>query len=255
MTNLLIIEPLPIAAIEARGSGAANLLTPNPKEAWIDSGSGGTAFVSVDLGTSQTIDTVFLGYLRNAAAGASWTITGGLARNDEFTIQNPEGLRVPDVAGRSAISSHALSYGTARLVRYLRLAIVQPAGSAPLSAGVIVVGRAFAPALGREWGSGRRPIDTGTATPLPDGSFAVVEGVRKRGLSWTFGDLTQEEVDQLEWLALSRGETAPVLVIEDAARTAGLVSRIHYSKFDRWRGFERRSRAQTRWEISVEEWA
>ena len=42
-------------------------------------------------------------------------------------------------------------------------------------------------------------MDTGAATPLPSGGFAVVEGVRKRLFTWTFGDLSIEEADYYPW--------------------------------------------------------
>lgn len=249
----MLIKPLPIATIAGRGTGIGNLLTADPKEVWVDSDAGGSAVLTIDLGAVATIDTVFLGSLRQAAAGSVWSITAGLARADEFTIQAATALRVPDVSGQFAPVSHALAFGTSRSARYLRISITQ-VGGAVLSAGALVIGKAFIPVLGQEWGAGRRPIDTGTATALPSGGFSVVKGVRKRGLTWTFGDLSLDEVDQLETLALDLGETAAVLVVEDPARTAGLLRRIHYAKFDRWKAFERRNRAQTRWEISVEEW-
>jgi hypothetical protein len=117
-----------------------------------------------------------------------------------------------------------------------------------------VIGRAFVAELGREWGSGRQPIDTGVVTTLPSGGFATVSGARKVLLTWTFGDLSEEETDALEDIALELGTTSPGLVIEDASRTAGLRSRIHYGLFKPWRTFERRNRRQTRWEISIEQW-
>lgn len=50
--------------------------------------------------------------------------------------------------------------------RYLHFDVTQPTGQ-PISAGIVMVGKAFRPALGQEWGAGRRPIDTGSVTPLP----------------------------------------------------------------------------------------
>jgi hypothetical protein len=119
---------------------------------------------------------------------------------------------------------------------------------------VLVVGKSFVAELGQEWGAGRQPIDTGTATALPSGGFSTVEGVRKVLFSWTFGDLTRDEADRLELIGLGLGETLPGLVIEDASATAGLRSRIHYGLFKRWRAFERRNHRQTRWEIGIEQW-
>lgn len=254
MNPLLIVEPLPIAAIAAsRGTGAANLLTADPKEVWADDAVGSPVKLTIDLGVVQTIDTIFLGHLRSSAAAATWAIaTSGAGNADP---QPTTGLRVPDVTGTFASLSHALWYGPAVTARIVELTIQQPAGAAPLSVGSLVIGQAFVADLGQEWGAGRQVIDTGTATSLPSGGFAIVEGVRKRRFAWTFGDLTQDEADRLELRAMAMGETRPGLVVENAERSAGLVARIRYGKFDRWRPFERRNRRQTRWEIAIEDWA
>lgn len=255
MTVLLIVEPmLPIAITSSRGIFVANLLSPDPKEVWVDGASGSATVISVDLGTARQIDTIFLGYLRQAVAGATWTITGGVNGYNEFTIQPATSLRVPDTANEFASVSHALWYGGARIARYVAISVLQPGGSLQLLAGSLIVGRAFAPTLGQEWGFGRRPIDTGTTTPLPSGGFAIVQGARKRAIKWTFGDLDSDETDRLEQIAMARGSTSPLLVVEDADRTTGLRARIHYGLFEKWQEFERRNRRQTRWELELTEW-
>jgi hypothetical protein len=253
MSSLLIVEPLPIAAVtSSRGTGAANLVTPDPKEVWADSASGSAATLTVDLGAVRTIDTIFLGHVRPPAAGATWGIS--VSGAGDATPQPVTALRVPDVAESFSIMSHALWYGAPVAARIVTLTVQQPAGSPPLTAGSLVIGRAFVSEFGQEWGAGRQPIDTGTATALPSGGFAIVEGVRKRRFGWTFGDLSVDEADRLELIALALGETKPGLVVEDADRTTGLLARIRYGKFDRWRAPERRNRRQTRWEISIEDW-
>lgn len=255
MANMIIVAPLPIAAIAAsRGSGVANLLTADPKEVWADTSVGTAATIDIDLGAVLAIDTIYLGHVLGPVAGASWTITGGAAGYAEAVIQAASPLRVPDVAGRAPVLSHALCFGAVANVRYLRLSITQPSGSAALKAGVLLVGRAFQPAFGREWGSGRKPIDSSTITPLSGGGYGVAEGAVKLGCYWTFGDLSADEVDALEDIALDRGESRTLLVVEDPAMTAGLHRRIHYGLFERFRPFERRNRVQTRWELGIEQW-
>jgi hypothetical protein len=255
MANMIIAAPLPIAAIAAsRGSGAANLPTADPKEVWADSAVASAASIDIDLGAVQSVDTIFLGHVHGPAAGAVWTITGGAAGYADSVIQASSPLRVPDVAGRTPALSHALWFGDAVNVRYVRLSLTQPAGSPPLMAGALIIGRAFQPEYNREWGSGRRVIDTGTVTPLPGGGYGVAEGARKLGFYWTFGDLSEDEVNALEDIALDRGEMRPLLVVEDPARTAGLHRRIHYGIFERFRQFDRRNKAQTRWELGIEQW-
>lgn len=254
MSRLAIVEPMRIAAISAsRGTGAANLLTRDPKEAWADTAAGTSMAFYLDLGELRTIDTVFLGYVLPPVASAQWQIFGGAVLDDQLAVSSSLLLRAPDVPGTAPPMSHALWHGDPREVRYLTIYVLQPEG-APLTAGVLVVGKAFVAGLGQEWGAGRQPVDTGVATALPSGGFAIVEGARKALFSWTFGDLSTEETDQLELIGLALGETLPALVVEDAAATPGLRSRIHYGLFKRWRAFERRNRRQTRWEIAIEQW-
>lgn len=252
MTRLMIVEPLSISVLSSRGTGAENLRTFDPKEVWTDAGPG-TSTLTVDFGSAKTIDTIFLGYVRTLAADATWAITGGLAGPGERVIQASTSARVLDPAGEFVDRSHALWFGPSVTMRYLAITLVQPLDATALTAGVLVVGRALVPDLGQEWGAGRRLIDTGSVTSLPSGGFAVVEGARKRALTWTFGDLTDAEVEKLEMIGLRRGETATALVVENAERTVGLWSRIHYGLF-KWRAFERRNKAQTRWEMEIEQW-
>ncbi|MDZ7894978.1 MAG: hypothetical protein U5M50_08560 [Sphingobium sp.] len=255
MSNMIIVAPMDFVGIAVgRGSGGGNLVTPDPKEVWADSSAADAASISIDLGSARSIDTIFLGHVYGATADAAWTIRGGIAANDEFTIAENAPLRVPDVAGRFESMSHALRFGAAITARYLRIWVAQGAGGPPLMIGRAIVGKAFQPALNREWGSGRKIIDTGSATPLPSGGFGISEGVRKRSFAWTFGDLSEAEVDALEAVALECGETRTVLVVEDPAQTAGLRSRIHYGLFQKLTAFERRNPAQTRWEFTVEQW-
>lgn len=252
---MIILAPAQIAAIAAsRGTGAANLATPDPKEVWADSAAGGTATIDLDLGAVQAINTVFLGHVTPPAAGATWAVTAGAGGYEEAVLRPATSLRVPDVPGRFPATSHALWHGATAAVRYLRMSVTQPAGSTPLTIGVVCAGLAFTPQFNRELGSGRRPIDTGSSTALPSGSFAVVEGVRKRAFAWTFGDLSAGEVDQLDALFDEVGETFPGLVVEDPAPTPSLRQRIHYGLL-RWRQNERRDARRTKWELEVEQWA
>ena len=256
MSALLIVPPLPVVGIScSRGIAPQNMLTDDPKEVWADDAVGpqAVAFL-VDLGTPQLIDTVFLGAVRPPVAEAQWTVTGGLSEvSQTIVIRDWSPLRVPDVPGWAPLTSCALWFGTAVTARFLRIQIVQPTG-APLSIGRVVIGRAFTPALGHEWGGGRRPIDLGVASPLSSGGFGVVEGARKRSMGWTFGDLTRDETDQLDMIALAHGDTKPLLIVDDPRPTPSLWLRTMYGKFERWRPFERRNHAQTRWELGFEEW-
>ena len=254
MANVLILPVQPIAAIAAsRGTGAANLATPDPKEVWKDSASGSAANIDIDLGAVRTVDTVFLGHVLAPLAGTTWAIDGGVS--DYGTVIKPSGaLRVADAADQVPAMSHALWRGDPVELRYLRIWLGHPSGNPPLSAGVVMAGAAFVPTWNKEWGAGRRVIDMSSVTPLPGGGFAIGRSARKGAYSFSLGDLTDAETDTLYALQLELGESAPVLVVEDPEESVGLRGRIHYSKFVSLRAYERRNPAQTRWDLSVEEW-
>jgi hypothetical protein len=255
VSNILILAPQPISAIVvSRGSGAANLLTADPKEVWADTAVGTAANIDIDLGSVVALDTVFLGTIIPPVAGATWTITGGAASYTTTVLKASGALRVPDAAGQFPDASHGFWQGASASVRYLRLAVTQPAGQALLSAGVIMVGAAFRPSFNKEWGSGRRVIDTAAVESLVSGGFAVGDGARKAAYSWTLGDLTEAEVEALHAIALDRGESRPVLVVEDPDQTAGLRRRIHYGLLRSLRAYERRDPRRWRWDFTVEEW-
>lgn len=256
MKNLLLMAAAPIAALTvSRGDGAEDLLTFDPKEVWQDSAVGSAAQINIDFGGVREIDTVFLGHVLPPAAGATWIVTGGVAGYAETTLKPSGILRAVDRPGLFPAMSHAFWTGDVVNIRYLRISVNQPGGSPALSAGTVMAGRAFVPQWNKEWGSGRRVIDTAAVTALPGGGFVIVDGARKGSYSWTFGDLTDEEVDRLYDLQLQVGESRPVLVVEDPDVTAGQLQRIHYAKFVGLRAYERRNPEQTRWEISVEDWA
>jgi hypothetical protein len=256
MSALLIVPPLRVSSVTtSRGSGAQNLISVHPREVWEDSAVGQAhVVISVDLGQPRTIDTVYLGSVHAPSAETSWAIVGrfsAASQNEELRPWGP--LRVPDVPGYFPAISCGLWFGAARTVRYLDIYVRQPAGD-PLTIGTLIVGKAFSPQLGKEWGWGRRPIDTGSATPLSSGGFATVPGTRKRYMGWTFGDLTKSETDQIDMIALEYGDTKPLLIVDDPTLSDGLWLRILYGKFERWRPFERRNGVQTKWEIGFEEW-
>lgn len=161
---------------------------------------------------------------------------------------------MPERAGKTSPISHAFWHGDDVYIRYLRLAILQPAGSAALSIGVLMAELAFQPTYNQEWGAGRGVKDTGTTTRLPSGGVAVVEGARYGTYKWTLGDLTEDETDSLYELQLDRGETRRVLVVENPDQASGLRNRIHYGQLTGIKAFERPNPAQTTWDFTVEDW-
>lgn len=258
MGKLLILSSSQINAgtiiAASRGSGAANLLTHDPKEVWADSAVGSAATIDIDLGSIQTLNCVALCAVYDAVAGTSWTITGGTAGYAETTLKPAGGLRAIDAAAAAANPTHGLWLTASGNYRYIRISLTQPAGQPVLKIGRVLIGAGLQMTYGQEWGAGRGVTDTGTATRLPSGGLAMVEGARFASYAWSFGDLTEAEVEKLYGLQKDLGETLPLLVVEDPDGTAGQANRMHYGRLVSLRRFERRSVGRTRWEFTVEDW-
>lgn len=250
MSGVLIIKPLAIAAVPTvAGSGAGNLLTADPNEAWI-APSTAALTIDIDMGTVATVDSFYLGYT-NAAAGAVWTIASGTGLGAGLAIIKPAGpMRAADSEGPRHHCFARLAAPVAS--RFFRLTLTQ-AGASPLYAGALVIGLAFEQY--RELGGGRTIVDSGTRQDLPSGGFGMGDGVTKALFSWSFVDLTDAETQQLWSIKRDRGLRRPVVVIEDADLAVGLNDAIHYGVFERFQAYERTDPAATRWACSHVEWA
>lgn len=246
MSNTLILKPLAVTVTPtvSSGTGAANLITDDPKEVWI-AGSAGAATITLDLGVAQPLDTVFLGFT-NLLMGDKVVVQSGNASNlsDGVALETRIVIDPLDI-------THMVFTGTLRTHRYVRASITT---TVTPQAGLMRVGVKFQPTFNREWGSGRAIIDTGSKDPLLGGGFGIGEGTRKSAFRWTFGDLNDDEVDTLYDVAVDRGETRPVVVVEDPAVTVGLGKRIHYGLFDRFEFYERANPRQNRWSLSLQGW-
>jgi len=253
MKTLCMVPPISIAAITAsRGSDPSRLLTNDPKEVWVDSVAGSAVTLNIDLGSSQLIDTIFLGS-SNAADAATWNISSGVSTPVEtgwgLNAVLPVPYRIPSRPRHSLVQKPAPIPA-----RYVRLTITQPVGSPPLVIGNIAIGAAFIPTWGREYGSGRTPIDTGSRERLPSGGFGISPGAIKSSWTWTMGDLTDDEVDALFAMTMVFGQSYALLTIEDPDTTPGLAERIHWGVFDKLEAYERLSPGATKWAFTVEDW-
>lgn len=249
MSGVLIIKPLTIAAVPTvTGSGAANLRTFDPNEAWV-APSTASLTMDIDMGAAVTVDSFYLGYT-NAAAAATWTISSGTGLGTGLTVIKPSGLMRP------ADSEGPRHHAFARLAepvtaRYFRLTLAQ-AGGAALYAGALIIGLAFE--KHREYGPGRAVIDTGTRQDLPSGGFGTGDGVVKAQFAFSFIDLTADETLKLWSIKKDRGLRKPVVLVEDADLTAGLNDAIHYGVFDRFQPIDRANAVDRRWAGAVVEW-
>jgi hypothetical protein len=249
---MIILQPLAIAQLADAGwggnSGVANLLTPDPKEVFA-AGAVGSGALDFDLGSVREIDTIFLGFT-NAEAGATWvpaTATGmGGAGAAAFAGSAP--VRAADSLGPR---HHGLLRFAPVNTRYFRLYISTVAEA--LQAGVLMVGKAFQAPY--EFGGGRGLVDTGVKERLVGGGFGIGEGAVKATLAWTFPDLAPADRRALWALVSARGETKPVVVVEETGEGAGLGEEIHYGLFDRFQRYAREAPGASRWALSMEAWA
>jgi hypothetical protein len=246
VSNMIVFNPLPMAAVTSPAgyTGGDNLLTPDPKEVAVTMLGPGVGSFDIDMGAAVTIDTLLLGGLSAGNYLYAFASATGMGTGIT-TLAFPGG------------PTNAAPYGFLKLAqpvtsRYFR---IQAGTSVALfTLGVIALGLSFQPTHNREWGGGRLLIDTGSKERLLGGGFGIGRGVRKAAYRWTFGDLLDAELDALWNLALDRGETSAIVVVEDPAETVGLGNRIHYGLFDRFEAFERQNPSQTRWALSVEDW-
>jgi hypothetical protein len=250
---MIILKPLtPSAVAVSQGTGGANLLTPDPKEVWVGGGAGAVN-LDFNLGAVMPLDTFHLGFHTFPAAGRLVSITGGAAgyADAAFYDANFAGSINAPSAVASPLRRHALvklaAPVNAQFVRFT----VNTFSAAQAAIGIVSIGKSFQPTWNREKGGGRTIIDTGSIEQLPGGGYGIGAGTRKPGFRWVFGDLDDEELDQLFDLALDRGETRPVLVVEDPDLTPGLNERIHYGLFQRFEHYERADPGKHRWSLSV----
>ena len=198
---------------------------------------------------ATTLDSVFLGFT-NAGVGATWTISTMTGTGTGYVEMHAGAFRAADSLGPR-------HHGYVRLAdpvttRWLSIVIDQD-GAEALYAGVLMLGRAFE--KHREYGQGRNLIDTGARSDLPSGGFGTGEGVVKASFAFSFIDLTDMELFQLDAIKRDRGLRKPVLVVEDAELVIGQNEAIHYGVFERFQAWERADPANTRWAGSVVEWA
>lgn len=250
---MLIVQPVPIFNLATSGgalsngtpgTGAANFYTPDPKEVWSDGGGGGVHNIDLDLGSTHRIDTFFLGFVGGAPEATTQVGAGGQLLDSGLAPATRAGVTRRHMLVRALVPV---------LARYVTFSINSQT-TAVMTIGVAAVGLAFQPRYNREWGGGRRPIDTGSVEPLSGGGFGIGDGTVKSSFRWTLGDLDEEELDRLDELAMDRGNRRPVIVVEDPVVDARLHQRIHYGLLDRFEFYERAKASKNRWAMGVTDW-
>lgn len=244
-----IVRPLPYSLAGSSNMGTTNnLLTPDPKEtASVTAASAGA--LDIDLGAVFSLDTIFVGYA-SSNLGAL-TVTYGTTVPTTSTLvtslaSQSSSLVVPDYH-RPFVNTTPFS------ARYLRFSFASAAAKATF--GILAVGLSVPLTWGHEFGSGRPIEDTGNVDRLFGGGFGIQEGVRVGGFQWTFGDLSDAEVEALFAVAKDLGNTRSVLVVEDPTQSSGLNERVHWGLFDRLEPYERQVPGASRYGFKVRDWA
>lgn len=251
MKGILMVRPLPIVGIddENRGSDESRILTPSPREIWVADGQG-YRDIHIDLGSDQEVDCFFVGGT-NADEDMTWRIYEESAVNTDLNLLT--GLidfRLPDASGPQYAGFYRLAAPVTSRWFMLRL---NQEGTEPLEIGTIVAGKGFDHAYA--FGNGRIPIDTSRRERLIDGGFGIEEGVTIAGFRWKFVDLGSDEEALLWSMAMDRGLTKPLIVVENGDVVPPPAASVHYCVFQQFEAFEREDPNDTTWALSAEQWA
>lgn len=261
MKKMIICEPVTLQAAWITGAAAAgfpasNLANEQPLVAWKGSNSGPFT-IDLNLQADVSFDTVLLGFT-SALAGATWEIRTATSAQGTGWLANAGSIRqasTPFWASSDALGPRYHGFWRAAApfsARYLRLVIT--GGGANMTAGVLVVSKAFEPAFGHEWQAGRGADDLSQKERLPSGAMSVDPRAIVPTWRWTLGDLTDADLETLWGIVRRRGVSRPVLIVEDPDTTTGLHERLHYGTLKDLNEYAREAPDKTRWEFAVEEW-
>lgn len=254
MSNLLLLSPIDLLAGQISASSAAaafpagNLVSPKPRKIW-RAAAAGAVTLTIDLGADTSIDTVFIGFL-NTDSDDVWSI-------DAATAAAPTGWISMRAAGPVTPGGlwrgrkHALHVNAAPVTRrYVRISLNTTAAA---QAGVILIGKAFRTAWNFEYGNGWKVLDQSRVEAMTDGGLSVSRRARVPIWRCTLGDLTDAEALAFLDFLEDRGESGPLLAVEDPDG-AGLHGQIHYGLLSDLSWFERVDADKSRADLTIREW-
>lgn len=253
-SQIVICRPAAATAVSVSiGAGKDNLLSDKPKEAWI-TGAVGPVYAVLDLGSVQEIDFVYLGSV-NGVAGTTWAVSYSAASSTGTGSTALDTTVAPTAKTKRGLMHLLAVLPEPVSARYIRVTVDQGNGGPGLTAGILRAGLSYRPTWGQEWGGGRAVVDTGTKERLPDGGLGVDLGARFSAFQWTFGDLSDDEVEELHAFCLEVGETIPFVLAENVGSGVPATHEsVHWCTFDKLDFFERRDPRSSRWAFRVEEW-
>ena len=262
MSDVLIIEPFTIGQDIAKpfftvsaGTGAANLVSDDPRELFLCGAPGGGTVIDINLGADTLFDTVYLGNT-DGKAGDTWGLAYGTEAAGGVTVTQffADPIRLASEGPAPARGPALFRFAAPISKRYIRLTLFRPAGvgAVPLQIGNLVIGNAFRATHGREIGEVRTGADAGIRSRLEDGGLTTVEGPFIEGFKWTFGDLSDAELNTLLGVRKRRKTTRPIVVIEDAEQL--FTESVHYCTLIDLEPYNRLDPRKTRWALTVEDW-
>jgi hypothetical protein len=253
--RLQIIEPLPIVGVvtsyDSSPTSQAKLYSDDPKEVFASPNALAQDII-IDLGNGYAVDSLFLGFT-NATAAAQASLGTCTAINGTGYVNRVASTVIRPADCATVRSSLLFRMNPAPVAQYWYISLSANAG-VNWQIGRIAAGLAFESAWDREWGSGRRAIDTAKVTQLVGGGFGVQAGARKAAYNWTFGDLDETELNRLWGIVYRVGNSSPIIVNEQDAATTAVNERLHYGLLQRFDPFERREPFATKWALEIEEW-
>jgi hypothetical protein len=261
MSRMILFEPMTPVALSTStipggpgiGSGAQNLLSPEPKEVYTDNGGGSWRHIDIDFGSLRDVDCVFIGFTRGAAADAFFYVMGGTNSPEERELSGIRPLYSPSSSAAPKRRHAFVKFPALQNVRRVSVRVNSNTNN-EMTIGVVAIGKALQTTYNREKGGGRSIIDTGSKESRQDGGFGTGHGTTKAGFRWTWGDLSDAEIEAIYDLGLRVGERKPIVVVEDPDATTGLNERLHYCTFDRFEAYERGDPGKHRWALSVTQW-
>ncbi|MBZ6377390.1 hypothetical protein B5C34_05175 [Pacificimonas flava] len=244
--GLILLEPIAFADVAAdSGTGDQFFQSRDPKESWTGAGSSDPAEIYIDLGAARAFDTI--AFVNTVATGMTVEVDGGASYQTEL---------LPGDALAEIGSPHRgcfiRRFSGLQIERYLRVTFT-PTTAVPACAR-IVLSRALTTGWDREFGYGRKRGSTGSAERLASGGFAVQPGARFAELSWTWGDLSDEELAAIWDLTGRLGTEDPLVVAEDDAGATYFARGVHYGLFGRFERYGRREGEKSRWAFELREW-
>lgn len=242
MANLIMARAIFAPSIVgSAGTGAGNLLTPDPKEV---AGHSASVTYDIDFGSANAFNAFLVGFIGGTVTSVTLQTATGLGTG----LANTTVLSMGPVGARRR---HAVAFVGPFTSRYWRYTVA----GGPFTIGIMAFGAFLQPAWGHEWGSGRIAVDRSDKTPLKGGGWGIERGARVPGWQFTAGDLNDAEVASLWDIVQEVGESAPVIVCEDpGAAQPALNEGLHYGLFDRPEAYERQAPNLNRWSFRVLGW-